>query len=49
MLLMEVIQDMTGIRGIDGPPAVEINSIEYDSRKVGPGSLFCAIRGLQIR
>jgi UDP-N-acetylmuramoyl-L-alanyl-D-glutamate--2,6-diaminopimelate ligase len=31
---------------LSGNPAVEVGSIHYDSRKVQPGSMFVAIRGL---
>src|SRR4029079_7309101 len=33
------------VLGLRGDPAVEINAIDYDSRAVRPGALFCCLRG----
>ncbi len=35
--------DPVGVRG--DPSSTEINSVEFDSRQVGPGSLFCCVPG----
>ncbi|MHB9027973.1 MAG: UDP-N-acetylmuramoyl-L-alanyl-D-glutamate--2,6-diaminopimelate ligase, partial [Candidatus Latescibacterota bacterium] len=44
MILSELIRDVNAV-SIEGDSSADIRSIEYDSRKVGPGSLFLAIRG----
>ena len=36
---------LTGSEVEGGDADVEISSVEFDSRSVGPGALFCAIRG----
>lgn len=47
MLLLELIENVPGIKIVDGSTEVEINAVTLDSREVGQGSLFCAIQGLQ--
>ncbi len=47
MKLSEVIAGINGTRKVLGNMDVEISSVQYDSRKVSPGSLFCAVRGLK--
>ena len=46
---MKLEELITGIHILEtrGDLSVEINSIEYDSRKVRPGALFLAVRGLK--
>jgi UDP-N-acetylmuramoyl-L-alanyl-D-glutamate--2,6-diaminopimelate ligase len=44
MILSELIRDVNAV-SIEGNPSTDIRSIEYDSRKAGPGTLFLAIRG----
>jgi UDP-N-acetylmuramoyl-L-alanyl-D-glutamate--2,6-diaminopimelate ligase len=46
MKLAEVIAEVKPVEVI-GEMNTEITSVNYDSRKTSPGSLFCAIRGLQ--
>ncbi len=48
MLLMDIIKDIPGIKVIEGPTDVDISAITYDSRKVQPGSLFFAVKGLKV-
>lgn len=46
---MAVLQDIlyqSGIRSITGPATVEVKDVQTDSRKVQPGSLFIAIKGV---
>ncbi len=43
-LLENIVKDIEDCR-ITGNPQVEINNIEFDSRKVSPGDLFVAIKG----
>ncbi|HEY4947781.1 MAG TPA: Mur ligase domain-containing protein, partial [Acidimicrobiales bacterium] len=35
--------DVVGVRG--DPATTEVGSIEFDSRRVGPGALFCCVPG----
>ena len=47
---MPVLQDIlykVKIRSFSGDMATEINDLQIDSRKVGPGTAFIAIRGAQ--
>jgi UDP-N-acetylmuramoyl-L-alanyl-D-glutamate--2,6-diaminopimelate ligase len=44
MILSELVRDLSTV-SIKGNASTDIRSIEYDSRKVGPDSLFLAIRG----
>jgi len=44
MQLAELIQRLRAI-SIDGPVDREITGVRYDSRRVGPGNLFVAVRG----
>ncbi len=46
---MKLNEVMAGIGGkaVRGDTNVEISSVQYDSRKVSPGSLFCAVKGLK--
>ncbi|TYO96089.1 UDP-N-acetylmuramoylalanyl-D-glutamate--2,6-diaminopimelate ligase [Geothermobacter ehrlichii] len=44
MKLSELTAGIEGLR-IDGNPEVEVGGICYDSRRVKPGDLFCALRG----
>ena len=47
---MPVLQDIlykVKIRSFSGDMATEINDLQIDSRKVGPGTAFIAIRGVQ--
>ncbi len=43
MLFSEATEN-TGIKASAGPE-VEVRRVEYDSRRVGPGSIFVAMRG----
>ena len=44
MQLADLIQRLSAI-SIDGPVDREITGLRYDSRRVGPGNLFVAVRG----
>ena len=44
MQLADLIQRLRAI-SIDGPVDREITGVRYDSRRVGPGNLFVAVRG----
>ena len=44
MQLADLIQRLSAI-SIDGPVDREITGVRYDSRRVGPGNLFVAVRG----
>jgi UDP-N-acetylmuramoyl-L-alanyl-D-glutamate--2,6-diaminopimelate ligase len=44
MQLADLIQGLGAI-SIDGPVDREITGVRYDSRRVGPGNLFIAVRG----
>ncbi len=46
MKLKEVIAGIGG-EVVRGDADIEISSVQYDSRKVSPGSLFCAVKGLK--
>ncbi|MPZ24105.1 MAG: UDP-N-acetylmuramoyl-L-alanyl-D-glutamate--2,6-diaminopimelate ligase [Dehalococcoidia bacterium] len=43
--LTEITQHMDGARHISGPADAEVRSLQHDSRQVGPGALFIAVRG----
>ncbi|MBW2621484.1 MAG: UDP-N-acetylmuramoyl-L-alanyl-D-glutamate--2,6-diaminopimelate ligase [Deltaproteobacteria bacterium] len=45
MKLTDIIQALEVISVAGDPEGIEISSVEYDSRSVGPGSLFAAVRG----
>ncbi|MEW6266469.1 MAG: UDP-N-acetylmuramoyl-L-alanyl-D-glutamate--2,6-diaminopimelate ligase [Thermodesulfobacteriota bacterium] len=45
MKLGELIRNLPGAV-LHGDPDVEITAVEYDSRRVKPGALFAAVRGL---
>jgi UDP-N-acetylmuramoyl-L-alanyl-D-glutamate--2,6-diaminopimelate ligase len=45
--LAEVIGELDPV-GTRGELSVEISRIDYDSRRVAPGSLFCCIRGASV-
>lgn len=47
MQLSQLLKD-TGPYKLSGDAAVEISSIEQDSRRVGPGALFVAVRGTAV-
>ena len=44
MRLKELIEDID-IKCLSGNPDIDISHIHYDSRKIGPGDLFVAIKG----
>ena len=44
MQLADLIQGLRAI-SIHGPVDREITGVRYDSRRVGPGNLFVAVRG----
>jgi UDP-N-acetylmuramoyl-L-alanyl-D-glutamate--2,6-diaminopimelate ligase len=44
MQLVDLIQRLSAI-SIEGPVDREITGVRYDSRRVGPGNLFVAVRG----
>ena len=46
MLLSEIIKELD-YRLISGDPAVEVTSVEFDSRRVVPGQAFVCIRGFK--
>jgi UDP-N-acetylmuramoyl-L-alanyl-D-glutamate--2,6-diaminopimelate ligase len=43
--LSELLDGIDGVTLITGDPATEILDVQLDTRLVGPGSLFCALRG----
>jgi len=45
MRLSELLDGIDGITLVAGDPATEILDVQLDTRLVGPGSLFCALRG----
>ena len=47
-MLREVVEQ-AGLDRIEvlGDDTVSISSVDFDSRRVGPGSLFCCLRGAQ--
>ncbi len=48
MKLIRDISEGAGVISISGNDGLEIRSIEFDSRKCGPGSLFIAVKGTQV-
>ncbi len=48
MQLSELIQDLTGARLVVGAGDVQVRSVRDDSRRVDPGDLFVAVRGLTV-
>ena len=46
MLLSEIIKELD-YRVISGDPAVEVTSVEFDSRRVLPGAVFVCIKGFK--
>jgi len=44
MRLAELIADLEPV-AVTGDPAVEVTAVDYDSRRAGPGSLFCCLPG----
>ncbi|MCB1231729.1 MAG: UDP-N-acetylmuramoyl-L-alanyl-D-glutamate--2,6-diaminopimelate ligase [Verrucomicrobiae bacterium] len=47
MKLAEIIADLA-VKSVSGPLDTEIDGICYDSRKAGPGRLFCALPGEKV-
>ncbi len=45
MLLQDVLYRV-GIRSVAGSTSVEVNDIQIDSRKIKPGSVFVAVKGI---
>ena len=45
MLLRDILYKVA-IRSVTGSTEVDINDVQIDSRKVKPGSLFVAVRGV---
>ena len=45
MLWMDVLREVDAIRSQPGESALEVSGIQYDSRRVGPGEIFVAMRG----
>ena len=48
MMLLKEILDICNVISISGPENPNIDSIVFDSRKVGVNSLFVAIKGTQV-
>ena len=46
MKLKEVLRDIPVLE-LRASPELEITDVCYDSRKVGPGALFVAVRGYE--
>jgi UDP-N-acetylmuramoyl-L-alanyl-D-glutamate--2,6-diaminopimelate ligase len=46
--LADLLAAAPGATVVDASPEVEISSIEFDSRAVQPGSLFCCLRGARV-
>ena len=46
MLLSNVIKELD-LRLIAGDPCLEVTSVEFDSRRAGPGSIFVCIKGFK--
>jgi UDP-N-acetylmuramoyl-L-alanyl-D-glutamate--2,6-diaminopimelate ligase len=44
---LDQIVEGVGSAGLTGDPATEISGLAYDSRKVGPGSLFFCVTGFE--
>jgi UDP-N-acetylmuramoyl-L-alanyl-D-glutamate--2,6-diaminopimelate ligase len=48
MRLTELVDALDGVEAVgDVDPGVDVTSIVYDSRRVAPGSLFCALPGIR--
>jgi UDP-N-acetylmuramoyl-L-alanyl-D-glutamate--2,6-diaminopimelate ligase len=47
MKLQELLAGV-GLSGVTGPADAEIQSVEYDSRRVTPGGLFFALHGVKL-
>ena len=47
MLLSDVLNELD-YRLISGDVSCDVNSVEFDSRKVGPGSVFVCIKGFSV-
>jgi len=45
MRLDELVAELGGARVIGGDPGIEVADLAYDSRKVGPGTLFFCVPG----
>ncbi|MFM8303931.1 MAG: UDP-N-acetylmuramoyl-L-alanyl-D-glutamate--2,6-diaminopimelate ligase [Actinomycetota bacterium] len=45
VLLLDLLDGITPLR-IEGDPAVDVQTVEYDSRRVGPGACFACVPGL---
>lgn len=45
MRLKELVEGLAGAQIVDDPEEIEVGDIQDDSRQVGPGSLFVAIKG----
>jgi UDP-N-acetylmuramoyl-L-alanyl-D-glutamate--2,6-diaminopimelate ligase len=45
MRLDELVAELEGARTVGGDPGVEVTALAYDSRRVGPGTLFFFERG----
>ncbi len=48
MVNLRDLIDKLPVREIEGPQDQQIQQIDFDSRQVGPGSLFVAVRGSQV-
>ena len=48
MRLDELISGAPGVRRLVGDAAVEIAELAYDSRRVGPGTLFFCVPGEKV-
>ena len=46
--LASLLQELPGARLLRGEPVTSIGSIEHDSRRAGPGTLFVAIPGFTV-
>ena len=47
ILLKDILYKVT-LESVTGNPAVPVNAIHFDSRKVGLNDVFVAIRGTQV-
>ena len=45
MRLDELVSELQGARIVGGDPGAEVTALAYDSRRVGPGTLFFCVRG----
>ncbi len=46
--LASLVAEVPGARIVRGDPATVVQSLEYDSRRAGPGSLFVAVPGFVV-